>query len=138
MEMNGMLKDIKSEKLRYYNLYKYDKTTEDYLLLDLTRHQKSIFAQFRCGILPLEIEVGRYRNVPLAQRICRLCLNEVEDEIHLLLNCHAYLSSRGKLFGKAREIEYNFSQFDEIEKFTFLVSNLQKDVIKCLTSALAI
>ena len=122
-------KRYKSEKLRYYNLYKYDKSPEDYLLLDLSRYQKSIFAQFRCGILPLEIEIGRYRNIPLAQRICQICHKEVEDEIHLLLNCNAYLAPRGKLFGEACDVQKDFSQFNEFEKFAFLVSNLQKAVI---------
>ena len=46
-----------SDKLRYYNLYKCDKSVEDYLLLDLTKYQRSVFAQYRCGILPLQIEI---------------------------------------------------------------------------------
>ena len=53
----------KSEKLRYYNLYKPDKSPEEYLMLDISKYQRSVFSQFRCGILPLEIEVGRYRDV---------------------------------------------------------------------------
>ena len=41
------IKRYRSEKLRYYNLYKFDKSTEDYLLLNLTRYQRSIFSKFR-------------------------------------------------------------------------------------------
>ena len=38
-------------------------------------------SQFRLGILPLEIEVGRFRDVPLPNRICSMCDgNAVEDE----------------------------------------------------------
>ena len=132
------VKRYTSDKLRYYNLYKYDKSTEDYLLLDLSKYQRSIFAQFRCGILPLEIEVGRYRDFALPERTCKLCHNDVEDEIHLLLMCKAYVTPRTKLFNKALEIENIFHSFDTFNKFTFLVSNLQKPVIKFLTSALAI
>ena len=132
------VKRYKSDKLRYYNLYKYDKNTEDYLSLDLTKYQRSIFAQFRCGILPLEIEVGRYRDIALPNRICQVCHNAVEDEIHFLLECDAYSMPRDVLFSKANEIENDFSNLDEFEKFTFLVSNIQKPVIKFLTSALAI
>ena len=77
----------KSPKLRYYNLYKYDKSTEDYLYLNITEYQRSLFSQFRYGILPLEIEVGRYRDVPLENRICRLCDNgDIEDEIHFCVD----------------------------------------------------
>ena len=62
----------------------------------------------------------------------------MEDEIHFLLTCHAYRDIRDKLFRKAYEYESEFYQQDEFEKFTFLMSNLQKPVIKYLTSAIAI
>jgi hypothetical protein len=35
----------------------------------------------------LEIEHGRYFNIPADQRICKLCKLTVEDEIHFLLEC---------------------------------------------------
>ena len=73
----------KSDKLRYYNLYKYDKSKESYLDMNITRYQRSLIAQFRCGILPLEVEVGRFRDVNLSDRLCNMCtLNVVENEIH--------------------------------------------------------
>ena len=106
--------------------------------MDITKYQRSIFAQFRCGILPLEIEVGRYRDIALPHRICQVCNEAVEDEIHFLLECPAYSAPRSKLFEKANVIENNFSTLNEFEKFTILVSNLQKPVIKYLTNSLAI
>ena len=126
------------KKLRYYNLYKYEKAPEDYLLLDISKYQRSIFSQFRYGILPLEIEVGRYRDVPLPNRTCQICSQEVEDEIHFLLVCNAYSDQRRKLYHKALEFDPLFSLKDELEQFSLLVSNLQKPVMKFLTSALAI
>ncbi len=45
---------------------------------------RSLLAQFGFRILPLEIEVRRYRNKPIADRKCPFC-GEVEDEIHFLL-----------------------------------------------------
>ena len=93
-------KRYKSEKLRYYNLYKSDKNVEDYLLLDLTKYQRSVFSQFRCGILPLEIETGRFRNIELQNRLCEICKTEVEDEIHFLLTCTAYTEPRKKSYSK--------------------------------------
>ena len=104
----------RSQKLRYYNLYKYDKSPEDYLFLDIGRYQKSVFAQFRCGILPLEVEVGRYRNVALSDRICQVCNEAVEDEIHFLLTCKVYSGPRSKLFSKALESDESFTSLDEI------------------------
>jgi hypothetical protein len=35
----------------------------------------------------LEIEKGRHQNIPLNERICKLCKLEIEDEIHVLLQC---------------------------------------------------
>ena len=136
--MDWDIKRYKSEKLRYYNLYKSDKSTEDYLLLNLTRYQHSIFSQFRHGILPLEIEVGRYRNVPLEDRICQLCFTAVEDEIHFLCDCTAYSSKRRLLYDKAIELEPSFENMDSIDKFAYLMSNLQKPVIYFLIDALAL
>ena len=106
--------------------------------MNLTRYQRSIFAQFRHGILPLEIEVGRYRNVPLEDRICQICFTAVEDEIHFLCDCPAYSEKRNNLFRKATEIEPSFLNLDSIDKFVFLISNLQKPVIYYLIDALSI
>ena len=97
-----------------------------------------MFAQLRCGILPLAIEVGRYRDVPLPERTCQVCNQAVEDEIHFLLTCDVYSNLRRKLISKAIGFDNSFTQLDEIEQFVFLVSNLQKPVIQFLTEALAI
>ena len=36
-------------------------------------------AQFRLGILPIEIEIRRYRSLPLENHICKLCnLNQID------------------------------------------------------------
>ena len=126
----------KSQKLRYYNLYKYEKGNEDYLNLDISKYQRSILAQFRCGILPLQIEVGRYRNVPLCDRLCEVCdTNSVEDEIHFLCECPCYSDLRITLFNQALKSDISFLERDNLEQFVFLMSNCQKAVITFLTSA---
>ena len=52
-------------------------------------------AQFRLGILLLEIEIGRFRNIPLGNRISQMCNNNVvEDEIHFLCECNSYSEYR--------------------------------------------
>ena len=125
------------DKLRYYNMYKYDKEREDYLGFNITRYQRSLMAQFRLGILPLEIEIGRFRNIPLGNRICKMCnSNVVEDEIHFLCDCESYKDYRFALFSDAEESDPHFLSLDIIDKFVYLMSNLQKSVIKFLTSAI--
>jgi hypothetical protein len=43
--------------------------------------------RFRISAHNVEIEKGRHQNIPLNERICKLCKLEIEDEIHLLLQC---------------------------------------------------
>lgn len=41
-----------------------------------------------CGILPIHVETGRYKNELLSEKTCVFCLNPfVEDEKHFLLEC---------------------------------------------------
>jgi len=54
-----------SPKLRTYKLFKNTFETEHYIKLNLKKHERSMLAQFRCGILPLRIETGRDVNEPL-------------------------------------------------------------------------
>ena len=129
----------KSPKLRYYNLYKYEKSPEEYLYFNITKYQRSLFAQFRCGILPLEIEVGRYRDIPLEKRLCQVCkCNTVEDEIHFLCQCSKYDEIRKTLYTQAAREDSSFYSKDDIDKFVFLMSNLQKPVIRYIFNSIAI
>ena len=126
----------KSQKLRYYNLYKYEKSPEEYLSFNISKYQRSLFAQFRCGILPLEIEVGRYRNIPLENRLCRACNDDiVEDEIHFLCQCTKYAENRNNLYAQAAHLDPYFYSLDDIDKFVFLMSNCQKSVSKFLINS---
>ena len=129
------LSRYRSDKLRYYNLYKYSKESEEYLNLNIKRYHRSLFAQFRCGILPLQIEVGRFRNIPLCDRICPICKHSVEDEIHFLCQCSCYSDYRNTLFQKAQLVYTNFMNIDVIDQFSFLMSNMQRDVIKFIVQA---
>ena len=125
-------------KLRFYNMFKPDFNQEDYLNLNVHKFQRSLFAQFRAGILPLQVEVGRYRDVPLSERLCTLCDTDlVEDEFHLSCVCTKYSDLRCELYEKATQVYALFSLLDDLDKFVFLVSNLQKAVIVFLTLALS-
>ena len=129
----------KSQKLRYYNLYKYDKSPEEYLYFNISKYQRSLFAQFRCGILPLEIEVGRYRDIPLENRLCQVCKNDtIEDEIYFLCQCTKYAEIRKTLYTQAENLEPVFHSKDDIDKYVFLMSNLQKPVIHFIYNAIEI
>ena len=50
------------------------------------------------GILPLNIETGRYIRKELNERLCLLCYqNSIENEHHFLLSCLAHNAERDKL-----------------------------------------
>ena len=53
-------KTLTVPKLRTYITFKTSYTVDKYVLINLNRIERSILAQFRCGILPLRIETGRY------------------------------------------------------------------------------
>ena len=116
-------------------MYKYSKECEEYLSYNLKKYHRSLFAQFRSGILPLNIETGRFRGLDLCDRICPVCDVEVEDEVHFLCKCPKYTEYRNVLFGKASAINPDFHTIDILDQFVFLMSNLQKDVIRFLVKA---
>ena len=59
-------------KLRTYVTFTTSYTVEKYVLFNLNRSERSILAQFRCGILPLRIETGRYVGEKPEERLCKV------------------------------------------------------------------
>ena len=59
----------------------------------LPRGQRSILGRLLCGILPLEVEIGRFagkgkKKKEREERYCKVCNSkEVEDEIHFMFAC---------------------------------------------------
>ena len=108
-------------KLRYYNLFKSDLKPEPYLLTNLNKSQRSVYAQFRSGILPLAIETGRFSNVSLNNRTCIVCNSEaIEDEYHFLCICPGYETERKLLYIKVAEKFSEFRNLDNFDRFMLL------------------
>ena len=55
---------------------------------NIPRNQRSVMAKFLCGIMPIEVETGRFRNVK-ELRFCKMCESKtlIEDEMHFLHVC---------------------------------------------------
>ena len=93
-------------KLRTYRKFKFNYNLETYLNICMQKYNRSLLCQFRIGILPLNIETGRYKNIKdnvtgrfrklrPEERICDVCnLNETEDEFHFLCICPLYSYER--------------------------------------------
>ena len=123
-------------KLRLYNMFKADLTQEDYFSLNIPKFHRSLFAQLRAGILPLQIEVGRFRNMPISERLCIICNGgEIEDEVHFVCSCVAYSNFRAVLFEYARTQFPDFDDEDDLTKFVLLMSNCHKQMITFTVNA---
>ena len=89
-----------SPKLRTYKLFKESFGAEKYLLINCDKYERSLLAQFRCGILPIRVETGRYIGEALDERLCRFCDEQcIESETHFLINCSQYAEIRAQTFG---------------------------------------
>ena len=117
-------------KLRTYKLFKHCYETESYCRIPLPYRQRSALAKFRCGVAPLRIETGRYQNIPENERVCPFCTDTVESEMHVLLHCPSYCSERNILIEKVVEINQQFLNLSDSEKFTFMFNH--PDLIKIL------
>jgi hypothetical protein len=54
----------------------------------------------------LQIETGRYRNVPRDERLCQKCSeNEIEDEVHFLIKCSENKVGREQLFLQINKLQ---------------------------------
>ena len=112
---------ITNPKLRTYRLFKNVINTENYVYIK-NRKKRSLLAQLRLGILPLNIEMGRFRNIPVEERICELCdCGMVEDEKHFLCICTLYEEYRDDMYC-AIENE-NFPTMSVDAKFNYLMEN---------------
>ena len=85
-------------KLRTYNTFKFEFTSEPYVYTTMSKSSRSAYAQFRCGTAPIKLETGRYEGLALEARICPLCKSGIEDERHVLFECPVYNNIRTELF----------------------------------------
>ena len=91
------------KKLRTYARVKHSFQTETYLALPSFKDRQAI-TKFICSDHKLEIEIGRHRNIPREDRLCRTCdLRKVENEDHFLLECPQYSGIRNTIFGEPQE-----------------------------------
>ena len=103
----------------------------------MTKLEKSHFAQFRCGILPLRVETGRYSGLSVHERTCNICnSNETEDEIHFLFKCACYHDLRQSLIDKATETKSIFLLLNDVEKLRHVVENHFIYVAKFIVDAM--
>ena len=77
------------------------------------------------------IEEGRHfrPKIPRENRWCKFCGTEVEDEQHMLIDCKLY-GGRQKWFEKITEKCPNFSSLNSHQRFIFLMTQEDEQLIK--------
>ena len=76
---------VSHNKLRLYSKLKSSFTREPYIDNGQSRNQRSWISRLRSSSSSLGIEIGRYKNIPIAPRICKYCSTEqIDDEYHFL------------------------------------------------------
>ena len=115
-----------NRKLVLYKDFKQNFCFERYLDLVTIRKFRHSLAQIRTRHHDLEIERGRYRNIPRNQRLCRICLDTVEDEYHFILRCNGYNDIRNTY------LPYKFYNPPSLHKFNLLMSSQSANIIQSL------
>ena len=116
-----VLKDHQS-KLRTYGLLKTEIGTENYLQQITDFKVRKCYTKFRLSDHTLNIEQGRHNGIEKSERFCPFCTNQVETEIHFLIQCQAYNSPREELFETLLKTRPSFNYYTPTEKFKYLLS----------------
>ncbi len=93
-----------------------------------SKNKRRNICKFRISNHKLEIERGRYFNIPASNRICKLCKNGVENEIHFLLDYPALNTVRKPIMDTINSLYPQTKHLNANENFIWLLS-CEDDVI---------
>ncbi len=87
-------------KLRSYMKLKQTLVVEDYVISNRMSRGRRLLTDVRSGSNKLRIETGRHHtpSIPVEERICWCCGEEVEDEQHFVIQCREYQQERVEMF----------------------------------------
>ena len=127
-----------SNKLRTYKLFKQKFGFESYLNIANPDLRKAT-ARLRLSAHRLRIEAGRYNSknkyVPPSERICPNCdSDDMEDEMHFVLECPKYIMIRTRLFNNISACNKHFMNYNKEQKFVWLFINDDLNCQKALAS----
>ena len=105
---------------------------EDYLIYNLSWSQKKVLAKIRLSDHKVRIETGRHHkpSLPPELRTCFTCKDQVENEIHFIVECPLYAALREKY------IIVSFSESTEHFVFTSKNINMLKNLSDYIKDAL--
>ena len=112
-------------KLRTYAKLKTVIGFEDYLKSIENIMDRTAITKIRLSNHELSIEKGRHQGLGINERLCPFCENEIETEQHFLIRCEKFKPHRAKFFAGIKEINNDFDNLDENEKFRFTMTHLE-------------
>jgi hypothetical protein len=115
-------------KLRIYHLFKPNIRFEPYLNME-NFHSKNVLTKFRVGVHHLEVEKGRHLKIKYSDRKCKLCNEEVEEEVHILIRCKKLELVRKKSISKIKDKYKALANCNSEELFIWLLSNENKEIL---------
>ena len=100
--------------------------------LAIDRSAISYFVKIRISNSILNIEKGRHLKIPVEQRICPLCKQEIEDEYHFVMKYQNLDELRNKFFDEIISVIPQFSAMKNTEKLNYILSSQDLDISKIL------
>ena len=114
-----------TSKLRTYAKLKSEAGFEKYIKFTENIMDRTAITKLRLSNHELMIEKGRHQGQEINQRLCPFCENSVETEQHFLINCKNFRIHRTQFFTSVTEINNDFDNFDEDDKFHFLLTDIE-------------
>ncbi len=124
--MNKICNFDNTSKLFLYNKLKSDIKPAEYLKCANSNSRK-ILTKFRISDHNLEVELGRYKNIPRELRHCKIC-KVLDDERHFFFNCQINNSLRTRFLNLISNNNPDFKQLDPLNKIVYLL-NSDMDVL---------
>ena len=112
-------------KFRTYKKLKTKTGFEKYRSIITSQKDRISLTKLRLSNHQLMIEKGRHESIPKEMRFCPFCKNQVEDEVHFLMQCKTY-----KIFRKTAFAKYLNTKIPKIQKsdvsrqFTFILEDM--------------
>jgi hypothetical protein len=115
-----------SSKLFLYSKLKSDIKLEEYLKSERNFKNRQLLTKFRLSDHNLEIELGRYKNIPRNQRHCKFC-KTLDAEFHFFFDCKVTDNIRPSFidFMKTKYPRFNnhlISELDSLEKLKVILN----------------
>ena len=126
----GTLEQKKTNSWTPVGLFKTEFKTESYLYCPMTRAHRRSYARFRCGVVPLRLETGRYEGLAESERVCFNCEGAVENVEHLLLVCPLFDDLRQTLLQTICGTSMGYSELCNEAKLKAIFSSVSFTVIR--------